>query len=135
MTAEITYLGNLCTQIKHLASNTIIVTDAPVDNHGRGESFSPTDLVAAALVSCEITIMDIARKKHQMPEIQYTGSVVKTMSAQPPRKIAALTILIQISGATLTNEQQQILIDAALNCPVALSLDPTIEKNVSIIFK
>jgi uncharacterized OsmC-like protein len=135
MIAEVTYLGNLRTELKHLASGTILVTDAPIDNHGRGDSFSPTDLVAAALLSCEITVMDIARQKHQMPELEYTGKVFKTMSTEPPRKITSLTIYIQISGATLTNEQQQILIDAALNCPVALSLDPAIEKNVRIVFK
>ncbi len=135
MIAEVTYLGNLRTELKHLASGNSIVTDAPIDNHGRGSSFSPTDLVAAALVSCEITVMDIAREKHQMPKLKYVGKVFKNMTTQPPRKIAALTVHIQISGATLTNEQQQILIDAAINCPVALSLDPTIEKNVKIVFK
>ncbi|TAG50519.1 MAG: OsmC family peroxiredoxin, partial [Runella slithyformis] len=95
-TAQITYLGDLRTEAVHLQSNTAILTDAPTDNQGKGEAFSPTDLVATALGACIITTMGIVARRD---DIDLRGSVLeitKVMSTEPPRKIAQIVLKIAI---------------------------------------
>ncbi len=133
MTSKITYLGELRTSSVHLQSGTEILSDAPTDNHGRGEAFSPTDLVANALGSCMISIMAIKSKDL---EIDLTGSTVEvTKIMQPePRKIAKIIVVLNLSVAA--NEKNKTILErAAMHCPVLLSLHPDIEKTVTFHWK
>lgn len=133
MTSKITYLGDLRTSSIHLQSGTEILSDAPTDNHGRGEAFSPTDLVANALGSCMISIMAIKSKDLGLDLIGSTVSVTKIMQAEP-RKIAKIIIVIDMSIATI--EKNKIILErAAMTCPVFLSLNPDIEKEISFNWK
>ncbi len=124
-TAQVVYQGDLRTICMHVLSGNEIVTDAPLDNQGKGESFSPTDLVATAWLSCMFTIMGIIMKKHSI-EAQINGEVTKIMYAEP-RRIGELHAKIKITG-NLTDKQKIILENAARNCPVAKSLSPEIQQ-------
>ena len=133
MTSRITYLGDLRTSSIHLQSGTEILSDAPTDNHGRGEAFSPTDLVANALGSCMISIMAIKSKDLDIDLVGSTVSVTKIMQAEP-RKIAKIITVVEMSIAT-TEKNKIILERAAMTCPVFLSLNPDIEKEISFNWK
>jgi uncharacterized OsmC-like protein len=133
MTSKITYLGDLRTSSIHLQSGTEILSDAPTDNHGRGEAFSPTDLVANALGSCMISIMAIKSKDLDLDLVGSTVSVTKIMQAEP-RKIAKIIIVVEMLIAT-TEKNKTILERAAMTCPVFLSLNPDIEKEISFNWK
>jgi uncharacterized OsmC-like protein len=133
MTSKITYLGDLRTSSIHLQSGTEILSDAPVDNHGKGEAFSPTDLVTNALGSCMMTIMAV---KANTMNIDLTGSIIevtKIMQVEP-RKIARIIITMNMSIA-LDEKSRIILERTAMNCPVLLSLNPDIEKDVVVNWK
>jgi putative redox protein len=131
-TVKTTYLGDLRTEATHLQSGTTILTDAPTDNNGKGEAFSPTDLVAAALGSCMMTIMGIVARRD---EIDLKGSqmeITKAMSAEPPRKIAKIEVkLSMLTGSDISETDKAKLIRAAYTCPVALSLHPDIEQAIT----
>lgn len=133
MTSKITYLGDLRTTSTHLQSGTEILSDAPIDNHGKGEAFSPTDLVANALGSCMISIMAIKSRDLNLDLIDSTVSVTKIMQAEP-RKIAKIIIVLDMSIAT-TEKNKIILERAAMTCPVFLSLNPDIVKEISFNWK
>jgi uncharacterized OsmC-like protein len=133
MTSKVTYLGDLRTSSIHLQSGTEILSDAPTDNHGRGEAFSPTDLVANALGSCMISIMAIKSKDLDLDLVGSTVSVTKIMQAEP-RKIAKIITVVEMSIAT-TEKNKIILERAAMTCPVFLSLNPDIEKEISFNWK
>lgn len=107
----------------------MLQTDAPVDNMGKGEAFSPTDLVATALGTCMLTLMGIAAKRMEIDIRGTTASVTKEMTAAPPRRIARLACTINVPG-NFTEEQKQKLQNAALTCPVHKSLHPDVEKPV-----
>ena len=133
MTSKITYLGDLRTTSTHLQSGTTILSDAPTDNHGKGEAFSPTDLVANALGSCMISIMAIKSKDLNLDLLDSTVSVTKIMQAEP-RKIAKIIIVLDMSIAT--SEKNKIILErAAMTCPVFLSLNPDIEKEITFNWK
>jgi putative redox protein len=123
------YKGDLRVAGTHGPSKVGIITDAPVDNHGKGESFSPTDLVATALTHCMATIMGIKAKSLGLPLEGMTLSVEKIMSADAPRRIVKLPVTITVPVAT-TDEQKRSLIAAAEMCPVSKSLNPEIEKPI-----
>jgi putative redox protein len=135
-TAQTTYLGDLRTEAIHLQSGTTIITDAPTDNNGKGEAFSPTDLVATALGSCMMTIMGIVARRD---EIDLKGSqmeITKGMSAEPPRKIAKVEVkLSMLTGTELSEVEKAKLERAAYTCPVALSLHPDIEQSITFEWK
>jgi len=133
LTATLTYLGDLRTQAEHARSGAQILTDAPVDNHGKGEAFSPTDLLAAAYVSCMLTIIGIRIQKGDLPPLALRAEVQKVMAAAP-RRVGALVVQLHVSGAALTPAQKQELEHAALTCPVALSLSEAMEKRVEFIY-
>ncbi|RMD75762.1 MAG: OsmC family peroxiredoxin [Bacteroidetes bacterium] len=127
MTSEVTYTGDLRTEAVHLRSGNRIITDAPVDNRGKGEAFSPTDLVATALASCMLTIMGI-RARDKGWAIEGTRATVNKIMASNPRRIARVEIDIHLpSGKTWTEEQRQTLEEAARTCPVCRSLHPDLE--------
>ena len=128
-TFEIKYKGDLRTTAIHLDSGSEISTDAPKDNHGLGETFSPTDMVCTALASCILTIMAIAVEKDNI-DIKGTTAVVKKTMGTNPRRIAKIDIVL-----TFPREYDQktktILERAAYNCPVHHTLSETVEKNIS----
>jgi putative redox protein len=123
------YLGNLRTQARHLQSGNALITDAPTDNQGKGEAFSPTDLVAAALGSCIMTTMAIAADRMNIDLTGTKYETTKKMSASP-RRIAEIEVLFTFPPLPLTGEQKQKLEHIAHTCPVALSLSPETVQNV-----
>ena len=127
------YLGELRTEAFHVASANRIITDAPTDNHGRGEAFSPTDLVCASLCSCMMTIIGIRASKHNITLEGLEADVTKHMASEP-RQIARIEISFRLVHTNATEEQRTMLKDAALHCPVALSLNPAIEQKVEFDF-
>ena len=126
---DIRYDGELRCAATHGPSGQILQTDAPVDNHGRGESFSPTDLVATALGSCMATIMGIVAGRHQLDLRGMEIEVAKVMSADTPRRIAKLETTIKVPLPP-DHPQRVLLENAALTCPVHKSLHPDMEKPV-----
>lgn len=132
-TSNITYVGDLRTVCIHLQSGTQILTDAPTDNHGKGEAFSPTDLVATALGSCMVSIMGIKSKDLDVDLKDSTVSITKIMQAEP-RKIAKIEVILNMSIET-SDKNKTILERAAMTCPVLLSLHPDIEKDVVFNWK
>lgn len=118
---EIEYEGELRCRAVHGPSGTGITTDAPVDNHGRGESFSPTDLVAGALGACMMTIMGIVAARHEWDITGSRASVVKVMAADPVRRIGSLVVELHLPAA-LEEEARTALERAAVTCPVHKSL-------------
>jgi len=133
MTSKITYLGELRTSSIHLQSGTEILSDAPTDNHGRGEAFSPTDTVANALGSCMVSIMAIKSKDLNLDLIGSTVEVTKIMQSEP-RKIAKIIVVLNMA-VTADQKSKTILERAAMTCPVFLSLHPDIEKEVTFNWK
>jgi putative redox protein len=131
--ATVEYLGNLRTQAKHLKSGNLVVTDAPTDNNGRGEAFSPTDLVSAALSSCMMTIMGIIAEREGVDLTGLKTEVVKIM-ANNPRKIAEIQLTFSHPALLATEVQKQKLKQAALTCPVALSLAESVKQTVTFNF-
>lgn len=115
------YKGDLHCEAIHNQSGTSLVTDAPKDNHGRGESFSPTDLVATALGSCILSIMGIAARRLEIDISGATASVDKIMENKPARRIGELSVMIRVP-LDVSEKNQKILQRAALSCPVHKSL-------------
>ncbi|MDI9312814.1 MAG: OsmC family protein [Limnohabitans sp.] len=132
-TSKINYVGELRTVCIHLQSGTEILTDAPTDNHGKGEAFSPTDLVATALGSCMVSIMGIKCRDLDIDVKDSTVSVTKIMQAEP-RKIAKIIVELNMSIAA-SDKNKTILERSAMTCPVLLSLHPDIEKEVVFNWK
>ena len=129
---EITYEGNLRTKAVHLESGSSLDTDAPKDNQGLGEKFSPTDLVCASLASCMLTIMGIAMQKYNIDLKGTTASVKKTMGTEP-RMISRIDIIVNFP--TSYDDKIKIILErAANNCPVHKSLSNQIEKNIKFIY-
>ena len=120
-TSKIEYLGNLRTKCTHLKSGVEIVTDAPVDNNGKGEAFSPTDLVATAYVSCMMTIIGIYCNNHNISFTLGFGEVNKIMGSDP-RRIGKLEIYLDFSGNNWPDEIQKRVRNAGEACPVAKSV-------------
>jgi putative redox protein len=133
-TATTKYLGDLRTEILHIRSGSIIMTDAPVDNKGKGEKFSPTDLVASALGSCAFTIMGIAAREHGF-SIEGSSCKITKIMTDNPRKIGEVKIEFDFTGNEYTDKQKKLLEHAAKTCPVALSLNESVFQNVTLIFK
>jgi uncharacterized OsmC-like protein len=131
MTSEIIYKGDLRTEAKHLQSGTVIETDAPVDNQGKGERFSPTDIVATALGSCMLTIMGIKARDLGVDLEGTTVDITKIMAANP-RRISGIRVHFSFPPTLqVDSKQKTILENAALTCPVAKSIHPDIEQDIS----
>lgn len=126
----ITYDGSLRCTATHGPSNTTLATDAPKDNHGRGESFSPTDLTATALATCIITTMAIQTRNENLPLAGIRAEVEKHMTTTPPRRVARIVVRLHMPrGIPVTVRER--LTTIAHNCPVALSLHPEVLQDVS----
>ena len=133
MTSKVTYLGDLRTSSIHIQSGTEILSDAPIDNNGKGEAFSPTDTVANGLATCMMTIMGIKARDLGIDLTGTTAEVVKIMNAEP-RRIGAIEIVFQIQG-TDDQKSKTILERAGMTCPVFLSLHPDVEKRITFNWK
>lgn len=133
VTIDLEYQGELRCEAVHQPSGTHLNTDAPKDNHGKGESFSPTDLVATALGACMLTLMGIAARSLNVDLKGTRMTVQKEMVAVPFRRIGKLAVKIVVP-AKLTDEQKQKLEQAALTCPVHKSLHPDVQKPVEFLW-
>jgi putative redox protein len=130
MTSQIIYEGNLRTVATHLQSGTVIETDAPTDNQGKGERFSPTDLVATALGNCMLTIMGIKARDMKM-DIEGTQIDITKIMIADPRRIGEIKVVINFPGSLKSDEKQRTIIErAAMTCPVFESLHPDLKKDV-----
>ncbi|MFT5438069.1 MAG: putative redox protein [Ulvibacter sp.] len=125
-TAKVTYIGNLRTECEHLNSGATFITDAPTDNNGKGEAFSPTDTVATGLASCMMTMMGIKAATLDISLEGTTAVVTKTMAANP-RRISRIDVEIKVP-TNASEKFQKILENTANTCPVLFSLHPDIEK-------
>ena len=132
MIAQVEYKGQLRTEAKHLRSGSVIVTDAPIDNQGKGEAFSPTDLVATALASCMITIMGIVAERDGIDIEGVTADVDKIMSKEP-RRIGEIKIIITFKSK-LTIDQREKLERAAKTCPVSGSLHEDLKETIEFSY-
>ncbi len=132
MIAKVLYSGNLRTEATHLASNQKIITDAPIDNHGKGEAFSPTDLVATSLASCMMTIMGIIADRNQINIDGATAEVKKNMG-ENPRRISEIRIEFNFFK-TISIEDRRKLERAARSCPVSNSLSKNLSEKLNFIY-
>ena len=132
MDYHVKYLGNLRNESTHLRSGNAIITDAPVDNHGKGEAFSPTDLASVSLANCMMTIVAIAADTRNLV-IESMEAEVKKEMASNPRRISAIHVRLRITGQ-FTDKEKTILHHAALTCPVAFSLHPDVNQNIEVAF-
>ncbi|MFM1878169.1 MAG: hypothetical protein RLZZ241_1035 [Bacteroidota bacterium] len=128
MTASVTYLGELRTECVHLQSGNSFITDAPVDNQGKGEAFSPTDTVATGLGTCMITVMGIKARDLGVDLTGSTVAVTKHMTATP-RRISRIDLSLNLP-AVASEKERMILEKTGRTCPVALSLNPEIHQEV-----
>ena len=130
---EVVYTKDLRTEMTHLASGTKVLTDAPVDNKGKGEVFSPTDLASASLASCMLTIMGIAARTHQFSIDGTRAEVTKTM-ASDPRRVSAIEVKLFFPKNNYSDKEKKMIENAAHTCPVAYSLHPDIKQDISFNF-
>ena len=128
-TLQTIYKGNLSTEITHLQSGSVIVTDAPADNQGKGEHFGPTDLFAASFGSCVLTIMGIAAQTHNFNIDGTTAKTTKIMGNNP-RRIAEIIVELNFPKNNFSDKQRKILEICAKECPVAQSLHSDIKQTV-----
>ena len=128
-TAKVTYLGNLRTENEHLKSGSTFITDAPTDNNGKGEAFSPTDTVATGLANCMITVMGIKARDMQVNMDGTTALVTKTMAADP-RRISKIEVVLNFPSG-IDKKARKILENTGRTCPVLYSLHPDIEKVIT----
>jgi uncharacterized OsmC-like protein len=132
-TSHIVYIGQLRCKATHIKSGVEIITDAPPDNRGKGESFSPTDSVANALGTCALTTMGIVANDNNIHIDNATAKITKVM-AGGPRRISEIWMEIFFPPNNFTTEQKALLEKTALNCPVAKSLHPDIKQKVTFNF-
>ena len=134
MTSKVTYDGQLRTTNTHLASGNHIITDAPVDNNGKGEAFSPTDLVATALANCMLTVMGIRAGKQNLNIDGAYAEVTKSMAANP-RRIAEVKVDLTLPINNTTSRDREMLEKVAKTCPVALSIHPDTIQSITFNWK
>jgi uncharacterized OsmC-like protein len=134
-TAVVVYMGDLRTEAQHIASQNNLITDAPVDNQGKGQAFSPTDLVATALASCMLTIMGIVAQRHELDIVGCRVEVEKIMGSNP-RRISAIhvTLFMPAAAANFDAAQKQLLENAARTCPVAQSLSADLQQVIQFVY-
>ncbi|RRA96467.1 OsmC family protein [Paenimyroides viscosum] len=127
-TSKVVYKGDIRTESTHLQSETIILTDGPTDNHGKGEAFSPTDMVANSLATCMFSIMGIKANAMNLDIEGSTADVTKIMQAEP-RMISEIVVVLNMQG--VNDEKSRIILErSAMTCPVFLSLHPDIKKTI-----
>ncbi|MAW95140.1 MULTISPECIES: OsmC family protein [unclassified Leeuwenhoekiella] len=134
MTSKVVYLGDLRTSCEHLKSGNTFITDAPVDNNGKGAPFSPTDTVATALASCMLTVMGIKGNQMGAPDLKGSIAEVTKVMAAEPRRISRIEVKLTLYGIA-EEKQRRILENTARTCPVLQSLHPDMEKVVFFDWK
>jgi putative redox protein len=128
-TSKIVYTSNLRTEATHLKSGKTITTDAPVDNNGKGEAFSPTDLLATSLGCCMVTIMGIVANNNNI-NIDGTSLEITKVMESNPRRVSEVIVEFKMNGNTYSDKEKQLLENAARTCPVAKSLNPELKQTV-----
>ncbi len=131
-TSKVEYTGNLRTKAVHLASGTEIITDAPKDNNGRGEAFSPTDLVATALANCMLTMMGILAKKEGITPIDGAAAEVTKVMYPDPRRIGEIHVTLNMPTLQYSEKEKKMYEHTAHTCPVAKSLHPDLKQVIVI---
>lgn len=134
ITSTFKYLGELQMEVKHERSGQTFMTDAPVDNNGKGSAFSPTDLMATSLGLCMITIMGMASETHGFSMEGVRGEVVKVMESNP-RRVSEITINLYFPDNGYTEKHKQIIRQITKTCPVAYSLHPDLKQIINIVFE
>lgn len=132
-TVKTIYQGNLRTSATHVKSGNVIITDAPVDNQGKGEAFSPTDLLATSLGSCMMTIIGIAAQTHNFNVDGTTIRITKIM-AENPRRVGEIIVEFDFPERAYSEKEKAIIWNAAKTCPVHLSLHPDLIKTIRMNF-
>lgn len=132
-TIQTTYLGNLRTEATHIQSGNKLITDAPSDNNGKGEAFSPTDLLATSLGSCIFTIMGIKAEQHNFSIEGAKAKSWKIMNINP-RRVGEIKIEFDFSMCQLSDKQKKLLQNVVKTCPVSLSVHSEIKQNISFKF-
>ncbi|MDX2173384.1 MAG: OsmC family protein [Bacteroidota bacterium] len=133
-TSTVTYLGELRTEAKHIQSGSTIITDAPNDNHGKGQAFSPTDLMATSLANCMLTVMGIKASTEGMTSIDGTlAEVTKIMYAEP-RRVGEIHIKLTFPKNNFSDKEKKIYENTAHTCPVAKSLHPDLKQVLQFIW-
>ena len=133
MTATVNYSGELRTSCVHLSSGNTIITDAPIDNHGKGEAFSPTDMAATSLAACMLTVMGI--KAAQMPiDIDGTRAEVTKIMVVEPRRIGEIIVTVFMPANNFSDKDKAIMEHTAHTCPVFYSLHPDLRKTIEFIW-
>jgi uncharacterized OsmC-like protein len=130
---EVFYQGNLRCKAEHIKSGTTILTDAPLDNQGKGESFSPTDLLAIALGTCMATVMGIEANNLKV-NLSGTQLHINKVMGISPRRVVEIKIDVTIPDENFTENQKNKLIEIGINCPVAKSIHPDIYQNIEFNF-
>ncbi|MBM3421183.1 MAG: OsmC family protein [Bacteroidetes bacterium] len=133
-TVRTRYLGDLRTEATHVRSGNTLITDAPPDNKGKGEYFSPTDLVATSLGSCIMTIMGIAAREHNF-SIDGTSCSITKIMAENPRRVGEIAIEFDFTMRHYTGKQKKILHYCVKTCPVSQTLHPSLFQNVRLVFR
>lgn len=134
ITSKVTYTGGLRTEATHLQSNTVIYTDAPKDNHGKGEAFSPTDLVATALASCILTTIGIVAMRDGYKDIDGTTAEATKVMYADPRRIGEIHVKITFPAVGYSDKEKQVYEHTAHTCPVARSLHPDLKQVIELIW-
>ena len=132
-TSTLKYLGNLRTEMTHVKSGQVVITDAPIDNNGNGEAFSPTDLMSSSLCACMITIMGIAAQNHGFSIDGATAEITKIMSAEP-RKVAEIHIEIKFPTNNYSDKEKKIIEHITKTCPVALSMHESVSQEIKLTY-
>lgn len=130
---KVSYQGGLRNEATHVRSGNKLITDAPPDNHGRGEAFSPTDLLCTSLASCMITLMGITAESKNITLGKIDADIEKIM-ASDPRRVSGINLAITIEDKNFTEREKTILENAALTCPVAKSIHPDIAVQVNFTY-
>ena len=127
------YTGELRTHATHVASGNTLITDAPLDNHGKGEAFSPTDLLATSYGSCMITVIGIAGNTHGF-SVEGTKLKITKIMASNPRRIGELVVELDFPANNYSEKEKEIIRRTAITCPVALSLHPEVKQTILFNF-
>lgn len=132
MTSKVTYTGDLRCEAEHLQSGTKILTDAPTDNHGKGEKFSPTDLCATSLAECALTTIAILGKD----KVNINGAIceIHKIMLSNPRRIGEIVCYFEFPGE-FSDEEKEFIESTAHNCPVALSLHPDLKQTMKFKYR
>jgi putative redox protein len=132
-TSSVKYLGGLRTEAKHEKSGQVIITDAPTDNHGRGEAFSPTDLMCTSLANCMITVMGIVAEREKIDMSSVSADVTKIMGTEP-RRVVEIQVRLDFRGKIYSEKEKKLLENTAKTCPVAKSLHPDLKQSIEFIW-